>query len=100
LDWSDHSDPIVLRSRRVDAIDLRRFARRDWDLIAQTKEELWLEQKAAMSPSEAIALAAELARYARAVKTDWPNDQERAEDLAAHIRLAELLLNATRHRPR
>ncbi len=51
-----------------------------------------------MTPSEAIAMAAELNLYVRSIKPDWPNDEERAADLAAHMRLAELFLHAARHR--
>ncbi len=82
----------------MDAADLRNFARRDWQLIAQSKEDCWLEQKARMTPSEAIAMAAELNLYVRSIKPDWPDDEERAADLAAHMRLAELFLHAARHR--
>lgn len=82
----------------MDAADLRGFARRDWELIAQSKEDFWLEQKAAMTPSESIAMAAELNLYVRSIKPDWPNDEERAADLAAHLRLAEIFLQAARHR--
>jgi hypothetical protein len=57
-----------------------------------------IEEKARMTPSEAIAMAAELNLYVRSIKPDWPNDEERAADLAAHMRLAELFLHAARHR--
>ena len=90
----------MLPSEAMDAADLRRFARRDWDLIAQSKEDFWLAQKEALTPAESIAMAAELWRYARTIKPDWPNDEERAADLAAHVRLAELFLHAARNSPR
>jgi hypothetical protein len=36
----------------------------------------------------------------RSIKPDWPNDEERAADLAAHVHLAEIFLHAARRRSR
>jgi hypothetical protein len=84
----------------VDPADIRAFVDRDWALIAQAKEDQWLEQKRSLTPSAAIALAAGLYQYAKALKPDWPDPAEREADLASHIRMAELLRRVDEQRTR
>lgn len=84
----------------VNAGDIQDFCARDWGLIERVKADCWVEQKAAASPSAAIELAAELLRYARTLKPDWPNPTEREADLASHIRLAGMLQRVSEQRAR
>ena len=80
--------------------DLQAFVQRDWNLIARAKAEGWIEQKAAMTPSAAFQLGAELLRYARTLRPDWPNESERDADLASHVRVAEMLQRVGQNRSR
>lgn len=75
----------------MDADDIRAFARRDWNAIAESKAGFWAERKPAMTPDEALAVAEGLRRHARALRPDWPDIRERDDDLAVHARVAEAL---------
>ena len=86
--------------RTVNVADVQSFLARDWALIHRSKTDQWTAQKAAMTPSEAIEFAAELYRYVRAVRPDWPNSAERDADFAAHQRVAEIFQHACQDRPR
>ena len=84
----------------MNAADLRDFKARDWRLIERVKSDCWLEQKAAATPSAAFELAADLLRYARTLRPDWPDTAEREADLMAHIRVAGMLQRASQVRSR
>lgn len=76
------------------------FAGRDWAAIEEEKARFWVERKRAMTPAEALAAADSLRRFARRVKPDWPDDDERAADLDVHVRVGEALRAVSGHRPR
>ena len=82
------------------ASDIRSFHARDWGLIARSKSDYWVGQKASMTPNAVLELAGELFAYARALRPDWPNSAERDADLTSHIRLAGLLQRAAQNRAR
>jgi len=75
----------------VDADDIRAFARRDWAAVADAKARFWAERKHTMTPAEALAIAEALRQHARALRADWPDDRERDEDFAVHLRVSEAL---------
>lgn len=69
---------------------------RDWSLLAESKAEAWRASSGA-TPSERVRVVDELREFARRTVTDWPQDSERAADLAMHERLAELLRACPNH---
>ncbi|HET9766765.1 MAG TPA: hypothetical protein VFS60_07950 [Thermoanaerobaculia bacterium] len=73
------------------AEDLRRFALRDWELLAALKAEYWVAEKRRLGPAGALRLGDRLREYVRALRPDWPDEAEREADLAHHIRLSEAL---------
>ena len=71
--------------------DVIAFARRDWKAIAASKRERWAEQKSRMTPAEALEVGDELRHHVRALRGDWPTEEDRQSDLAAHVRVSESL---------
>lgn len=71
--------------------DLIAFARRDWQAIAASKRRRWSEQKSRMTPAEALQAGDELRQHTLALLDGWPTEQDRRNDLAVHIRIAESL---------
>ncbi|MBK9063545.1 MAG: hypothetical protein IPL89_10175 [Acidobacteria bacterium] len=78
----------------MDPLGALEYMNRDWALVAESKERYWRERLARLGPAEALRVAGELRRQARAVRSDWPSAADRADDLAAHVRLAELFRRA------
>lgn len=74
-----------------DADDLRAFARRDWAAAALAKEHFRCSFHQQHGPAVAIRIADELRKQVLTQEPGWPGEQERREDLAAHLRLVELL---------
>jgi hypothetical protein len=71
--------------------DLVAFARRDWEAISASKRRRWAEQKSQMNPAEALGVGDGLRHHVSALQENWPSEWERREDLASHIRVAEML---------
>jgi len=71
--------------------DIRAFAARDWAAIADAKAAFWAERKRSMTPEEALATAEMLRQHALQVNPGWPDADERAADLALHVRISEAL---------
>lgn len=70
---------------------IRAFVRRDWTQAALAKTAHWIAQKAGRSPTEILNDADALRRHAMTVRPEWPSDEDRAADLAAHRRVSEAL---------
>ena len=75
-------------------MDVRSLVERDWALIEREKRDFWIARKSKMSPAEALRVSDELRRYVRAVRPDWPSQQDRENDLATHERVSRALQNA------
>lgn len=71
--------------------DLAAFARRDWALVSAQEGEYWRERKRRLGPAEGLRVAEELRRHVRNQRSDWPSAAERQEDLATHVRVAQML---------
>jgi hypothetical protein len=71
--------------------DVRAYLSRDWAALAELKEQAWLEQRRRRGIPGALEIADELRRQVRGLRPAWPSDEERAEDLAVHVRVAEWL---------
>jgi hypothetical protein len=74
--------------RRQDIAD---FARRDWAAVAEAKASYWAERKRSMAADQALAVGETLRQHARTIKPGWPDADERAADLALHVRVSEAL---------
>jgi hypothetical protein len=70
----------------------------DWRLVERAKTDFWIQQKAALTPSEVLRLGDELRRYAQAARPDWPDAAERDADLALHTRICQALRRASAYR--
>jgi hypothetical protein len=73
-----------------DADDLRAFARQDWAAAARSKEQYWRSFHEQHAPAEGLRIADELRKQVLAQNPGWPSEQERREDLAAHLRLVAI----------
>ena len=80
----------------VRAEDVRSYVGRDWQALAAVKDEAWIEQRRSGGVAGALRLADELRREVMALRPDWPSEDDRAEDLATHSRVAEILRGAGR----
>jgi hypothetical protein len=81
------------------AADLVEFAHRDRSEAAALKARYWAERKRRLGPAEGLRVSAELLRQVRLTRPDWPDEAERAQDLATHVRVAEALRRVPRSRP-
>lgn len=80
--------------------DILAFARRDWASVAEAKERYWAGRKSTMTPAEALRLGDALRTDAKAFGRGEPTASERAEDLATHDRVAEMLRRGETRRRR
>jgi hypothetical protein len=71
--------------------DVIAFARRDWNAVAELKRRWWSEQKSRMTPAEALEVGDELRHHVSALRSDWPTEEDRRNDLASHVRISEML---------
>ena len=80
----------------MERADLEAFLNRDWGAIQALKERFWVERKRQLTPDEALRIGDALRQQARALRPDWPSDEERQEDLAHHVRVSALLRSVRR----
>jgi hypothetical protein len=79
----------------MDDDGIRAYVNRDWALLRRLKDAYWAEFRRLHGPIEMFRIAEELRRQAVVMIPGWPTERDRAEDLAHHIRLAELLRRAS-----
>lgn len=72
---------------RLDAADLRNYARRDWGL----PERLARGYRVRLPVEQKVRLAIDLYEAARSTRPEWPTEATRRNDLAIHERVRELL---------
>ena len=75
-----------------DPAALRAYVERDWSAFARDETRTWRDT----SPAERFRVAAELRRQVVDARPDWPSDEERAEDLATHLRVIDALRRVPR----
>lgn len=68
---------------------LRAFRDRDWKAVREAKERFWAEDHRHRGPLAAFALSAALWEHAHAIDPTWPDAEQRAEDFAHHLELAD-----------
>ena len=69
---------------------------RDWDLLARLKSEHWQAIRRDQGWLGSMLIAEGLRHEMKLLRPEWPSDVERREDLASHVRVAELLQRAAR----
>lgn len=72
------------------------YVARDWSAARAAKADYWAARIRRLGPQEGLRIADELRRQMKAIDPQWPSEAERREDLAAHVRMAELLRRADR----
>ncbi len=70
---------------------LRAFLDRDWAALDRDKDRYWREHARERGAAAAVRIADDLRRHVLSVRPDWPSEEERAEDLATHLRVIEVL---------
>ena len=76
--------------------DIHAYVGRDWNAVRVAKDRYWAERIRSLGPAEGFRVADGLRRQVLARSPTWPSAAERSDDLAAHARLAELLVRASR----
>ena len=82
------------------AEDARAFMRRDWAPVAAAKDAAWLEVRRIDGIPGALRIADALREQTLLLHPHWPSDEERADDLSTHARVAEAMRRACRDRRR
>jgi hypothetical protein len=67
------------------------FMARQWRRAREAKDTYWGERVARRGALEGFRIADELRRQARQQHPGWPDAESRRQDLAAHVRVIELL---------
>jgi hypothetical protein len=75
---------------------IRELVSRDWDRARRAKDTYWGERVSRLGAAEGFRVADELRRQALLHRPVWPDAEERATDLEAHIRLSALLRRGDR----
>jgi hypothetical protein len=77
----------------VKADDITRFARRDWNAVAELKASYWADP-AGPTPSERLRIAEALRRQVLFHHPNWPSEEDREQDLETHARVSAALRRA------
>jgi hypothetical protein len=80
----------------MDPADLRAFAHRARLEVEQQKREHWGKRFREGDGNTTLHAARALYDYVRRVRPDYPTERDRAEDLAHHIALKQLIDRASR----
>lgn len=78
--------------------DLRRFVRRDWQLLVRLKAEHWARVKKESGAAAAIQAGEDLRRFVRSRHPRWPGWQDRLQDIQTHARVSAALKSVVRTR--
>jgi hypothetical protein len=76
---------------------LREYMARDWAAVRESKERYWSES---LSAADRIRLAESLRLSVLAATPSWPSEENRVNDLDAHVQLAGRIRRAGTARPR
>ena len=74
----------------MSASEVRAFASRLWEEARKAKEAYWVEE-VREHPALALAAAWALWEHMRAIRPDWPDPAQRADDFAHHLALRSKL---------
>ena len=78
----------------MDRDALRAFLERGWGEVAALDRQHWVELYRREGSAATVAASEALWAHMRSVRPDWPDERERADDLAHHVRLSKLLERA------
>jgi hypothetical protein len=70
---------------------LRAYAQRAWHVAEALEQDHWARERADRGPRATFEASQALWEHMRAVRPDWPSDDERRQDLADHIALKRLI---------
>ena len=80
----------------VDAADVRAYVSRCWAAVGALKREYWTREFTSRGAVATFEASQALWVHMRAVRPDWPSNDEREADLAHHLALKRLIDRATR----
>lgn len=80
----------------MDAKSVKSFVERDRARVQNHKREHWARLARESNGQETLAAGWRLFAHARAVDPEFPRPESRADDLAHHVRLNELIGRASR----
>ncbi|HEY3203079.1 MAG TPA: hypothetical protein VGL03_05405 [Thermoanaerobaculia bacterium] len=80
--------------------NLRAFAEREWQVLAERKSTHWKEVKRMSGAAWGIRVGEELRRHARRLHPKWPARKDRRDDLTTHARVASSLRRVPPRRTR
>jgi hypothetical protein len=72
-----------------DSAAIRAYRDRDWKRVREAKERFWAEDHRRRGPLAGLAIGAMLWEQMRSIDPTWPDAEQRAEDFAHHVELAE-----------
>jgi hypothetical protein len=84
----------------MDARSVLEFVDRDWTEIERSKRDHWTDRFRREGPAATLGASLALWQHARAVRPDWPTGEDRADDLAHHVTLKQLIDRASGALPR
>jgi hypothetical protein len=70
---------------------LRAYAQRAWHVAGALEPDHWAREIAQRGPLATFEASQALWKHMRALRPDWPSDEERRHDLAGHIALKRLI---------
>lgn len=70
---------------------LRAYAQRAWHVAEALEQDHWAREVAQRGPMATFEASQALWEHMRALRPDWPSDDERRQDLADHIALKRLI---------
>lgn len=79
--------------------DIRAFVQRDRASVEEEKRAFWVEEYEQRGPAATLEAAAQMFDYARAVRPDFPTDEDMAEDLAHQVAFKQKLMAIARALP-
>jgi len=69
----------------------RDYAHRAWHVAGALEQDHWAREVAQRGPSATFEASQALWEHMRALRPDWPSDDERCQDLADHVALKRLI---------
>jgi hypothetical protein len=80
----------------MDPADIRAFVRRSRIEVEHEKRNYWAKQYSERTYLRTLEASHALYEHVRRIRPDFPTDRDRAEDLAHHVALKQLLDQASR----
>jgi hypothetical protein len=80
----------------MDPADIRAFVQRARGEVEREKRDYWAKQYAEGSYLRTLEASQALYEHVRRLRPDFPTERDRAEDLAHHVALKQLLDRASR----